>query len=178
MIIATAHDKAYRTNNTTTSTITVNKDISGPTIANGVFTTTISGIQKDGNTINITWDTGAITSTGAGIDQNSIVLKFNNGAGIATITGATANDGSYSYTLPTGDTQSAFFAIEAYDMLGNISNLVTSSGFALDSTPPTIGTVGTIEDTLGQINGVNIYFSELIDHSTIRLGDFTIPGVA
>lgn len=62
-------------------------------------------------------------------------------------------------------------------MVGNISNLVTSSGFALDSIPPTISTINTIEDTLGQINGVNIYFSELIPHSSIHLADFNIAGV-
>lgn len=102
------------------------------------------------------------------------MLKFNNGAGIATITGTTANDGSHSYTLPTGDTQNAFFTIEAYDTLGNISNLVSSSGFTLDSTPPTISSVETIENTLGQINGVNIYLSELVTHSSIRLSNFSI----
>lgn len=154
------------------------KDTSGPAIAAGVFTQVISGIQKDGNIINITWNTGAITSTGAGVNPNSIVLKFNNGAGIATITGAIANDGIYSYTLPTGDTQNAFFVMEASDTLGNLSNTVASSGFALDSTPPTIGTIETIEDTLGQINGVNIFFSEPVIHSSIRLSDFGIAGVA
>lgn len=67
--------------------------------------------------------------------------------------------------------------MQAYDTLGNLSNTVTSSGFALDSTPPTIGTVETIEDTLGQVNGINVYFSELINHASIRLSDFNIVGV-
>lgn len=173
-VITHAYDRAYKTNNTTSSTIVITKDTSGPAIAAGAFTNVINGIQKDGNVINIIWDTGAITSSGAGVNPNGIVLKFNNGAGIVTISGSTANDGSYSYTLPTGDTQNAFFAIEAHDILGNISNLVTSSGFALDSTPPTITTVTTTEDTLGQINGVNIYFSENISIPSIRLSDFAI----
>ncbi len=173
-----AYDKAYKTNNSTTSSIIVTKDTSGPTITAGAFTNVITGIQKDGNVINLTWNTGAITSTGAAVDPNGIVLKFNNGAGIVTITGATANDGSYAYTLPIGDTQSAFFAIEARDVLGNLSNTITSANFSLDSTPPTVDSIETIEDTLGQIHGVNIYFSELIDHSSIHLGDFSIPGVA
>lgn len=177
-VTAIASDHAYKTNNSSSSAITVTKDTSGPSIAAGVFTQVIGGIQKDGNVINITWNTGAITSTGASVNQGSIVLKFNNGAGIATITGATANNGSYSYTLPTGDTQNAFFAMQASDILENISNTVVSSGFVLDSTPPTISTVETTEDTLGQINGVNIYFSEPVIHNSIRLSNFSIAGVA
>jgi len=68
--------------------------------------------------------------------------------------------------------------MEAYDTLGNISNTVSSTNFSLDSTPPTISSVETREDTLGQINGVNIYLSEPIAHSSIHLNDFSIPGVA
>lgn len=125
----------------------------------------------------VTWNTANITTSGAPLGATPIEIRANFGTGIFTLTSATANNGSYSFTLPSVDTSSAFLQMRAYDSLGNVSSAVSSDTFKVDSTPPTVLTAVTLDrDADGRIDAISIGMSEAISDSSIVLSNFSIGG--
>ncbi|MCK9272252.1 lamin tail domain-containing protein [Candidatus Gracilibacteria bacterium] len=174
--IVTTRDSAFKTNNSTTSQITLIKDTTGPTIDNNVFTFDTSGIRKGGETLNITWNPVLITTAGASLNANSIKLDYNFTGTVVPIVSGEANDGSYNFAIPDGiDTTTAKIIITAYDSVGNESNVVASSNFIIDSLPPTITSVET-EDfgVTGKVDGYIVTFSEKINHGLINTSEFSV----
>jgi hypothetical protein len=174
-VTAHAYDNAFKTANASTAGITVARDASGPTVASGVFTFATGSIYLGTQSMTVTWDTSKITSTGASLGSTPIEIRANFGTGIVTIVSATENDGSYSFTLPSVDTATAFLQLRAYDSLGNLSNSVSSDTFAVDSTPPHIVSASTLDrDADGRIDAVSIVMSEAITDSTIDVNNFSL----
>ncbi|MDD4151216.1 MAG: hypothetical protein PHR68_01250, partial [Candidatus Gracilibacteria bacterium] len=171
---AISYDKAYKTNNSSSRIVTIIKDTTGPNITDGLFTFDTSGIKKGGSNLNITWNTGALSDSGAGLNNNSIKLEYFNGTSYVLIADNLANNGTYNWTVATLDTSSRI-RITSADNIGNVGNSVISNPFIVDSTPPTISSVETRDfDTNGQIDGMIVKFSELVNGVTGS--GFTIPG--
>ncbi|EKD65782.1 MAG: BNR repeat-containing glycosyl hydrolase [uncultured bacterium (gcode 4)] len=175
-VIITTHDSAFKTNNNTSSNINIIKDSSGPIIDNSVFTFDTSGIRKWWTAMTITWNPALITTIWASLNANSIKLDYNFTGSIIPIASWEANDGSYNFTLPAGvDSLTAKFIITAYDNLWNISNVVASSDFIIDSLPPTVSTVETQDfNTDGQIDWFIVTFSEKINNWSVNVAEFSV----
>lgn len=175
-IIVTGYDKAYKTNNSTSTTSLVKLDKSAPTISLTWFwihpTSWTWEIVKWWQSYTITWSNANITDNEAWLWVNPIKLEYFDWSVYQTITWSTANDWSHSFTLPSLDTDSSI-RLTATDSLWN-SYWIISPTFTIDSTPPTIARVETIWDTLGQISWLNVYFSEIIDTDSISIWDFSV----
>jgi len=177
-VIVTAYDRAFKTNNSTTRNINLNLDKSWPTINTTNFWTHPTSwtweIVKWWQPYVVTWANTNITDTWAWLWNNPIKLEYFDWAIYQTITWATLNNWTLTFTIPSLDTDSSI-RLTANDSLGN-SNWVISPTFTIDSTPPTISRVETIWDTLGQINWLDIYFSEIIQTAWINIWDFSVAG--
>ena len=146
-VTASALDGAYKTGNSASLTRTIIKDTLGPIIASNVFTFSVNNILQGGQTLNITWDPSAISATGANLATDPITLAYNLTGAVTTIATNIPNTGSYSLLLPQVDTTTAKIIISATDTLGNSSNTVSSSDFTIDSTPPSIVSVQTLDQS-------------------------------
>lgn len=104
-------------------------------------------------------------------------MEYWDGTQYLTITGAInlANNGSFAWSVPKLDTTS-YIRLTASDAMGNVTSIVSPS-FTIDSTPPTIKSVQTIGDGNGQINGVQVFMSKVINTS-LTLSGFSIAGSA
>jgi len=174
-IIAHAYDNAFKTANTSTTSISLVHDTSGPIVASDVFTFATGSIYLGTQTMSVTWDPSKISSTGASLSSTPIEIRANFGTGVVTIASSTENDGSYDFTLPSVDTATAFLMLRAYDSIATVSNNVLSNSFAIDSTPPSISSASTMDrDADGQIDAISITMSEPIIDSTLNVADFSI----
>jgi len=140
-IIVYAFDKSYKVNNTSSGTINIILDKTGPVIENDIFTFTPSGFYAGWSNFDITWNPEKISTTWALFSH--IQLEYNHNGNFTTIVWNTWNEGSHTFTLPTID-NSVMIIISAYDVLGNKSNSIASSSLFIDSTPPTIVSVETM----------------------------------
>lgn len=171
----TAYDNAYKINNTASLVRTVTKDVVGPTITSPVFTFSTVGIYKGNTTFIVTWDTNAITTTGAALAANPITLAYNFTGSVVTLATDLPNSGSYSFSLPIVDTTTAKMIISAVDTLGNSSSSVVSSNFTIDSIPPSVQAVQTLDQAAsGKIDGLLVHFSEKVQN--INSTAFSIAG--
>lgn len=183
-VTAYAYDRAYKTNNVSSGAINITLDKVGPTITSTGFwieppfvNAGTGGIMRGGQSATIRWSSGSIVDGLSGLAANPIKIEYWDGVQYQTITGATAlpNTGSFAWTLPFLDTTSSL-RVTASDAVGN-TNAIISPTFVVDSTPPSIQKIETIGDGAGQIYGMNVYFSEILNTST-SLSGWTIPGSA
>lgn len=173
-VIVNAFDNTFKTNNESTSTISIILDKSWPVVASDIFTLDTTGIKKWWTILPITWTPTKITSTWSNI--NHIKLSYNSGTWTITdIVDNYNNSWSYNFSIPIIDTTCMKIIIEASDNVGNISNQVNSNCIVVDSLPPTITKVETQDyDANWQLDGLLVTFSEIINHSSINITDFTI----
>lgn len=170
-VIITSYDNTYKTPNSTSKTIYINKDTSWPVIATWVFTSSFAWVKKWWTSYNLTWDTSKITSTGSSV--NHISLKYNLNWTIYTLSWNTANTWNYTFNLPLVD-NSIKILITAYDDLWNSSNIISSSDLFIDSTPPSILKVETVWDTNGKLSWLLVYFSENVTILSSSIANFSI----
>lgn len=174
-VIVYAYDKSYKVNNTSSGTINIILDKTGPVIENDIFTFTPSGFYAGWSSFDITWNPEKISTTWALFSH--IQLEYNHNGNFTTIVWNTLNEGSHTFTLPIID-DSITVIISAYDVLGNKSNSIASSSLFIDSTPPTILSLETMDMSAdGQIDGLKVFMSEAIKDSTINVSDFSISGI-
>ena len=76
LVTVTAYDSAYKVNNSTTSSIAVIKDSSGPSIASDVFTFDTAPMYQGNTPFTITWNPAKITASGANLATNPITLSY------------------------------------------------------------------------------------------------------
>lgn len=121
-ITYTAIDNAYKVNNTTSHTITVIKDATGPTVAAGVWTNPLGGEIWNGGTIKtLTWDPTKITDTVSGVNTvDGIIIEYSTGGVWNTVANGISNSGSYDWTLPYPLDASVTLRISARDYVGNL----------------------------------------------------------
>ncbi len=171
-----AYDKSYKVNNSTSSSITAILDKTWPVIASDVWTVTPSGFYAWWTNFPLTWNTSKITTTWAWF--SNIKLEYNNGWTFTTIANNLPNTWSYnSFTLPSIDGNITVI-ISAYDAVWNVSNSVATDSITIDSTPPQIQDLETMDmDTDGQIDALKVTMTENIKDSTINLSDFNISWV-
>lgn len=128
-IVVTASDRAYKTPNSSTQNLSVTLDKSGPVIASDVFTFALTPVRKGGQNMTITWDPAKVTTIGAPLATNPITLSYNLTGTIVQIASGIPNTGSYSFALPTVDTNAGHIIIGAVDTLGNTATNIASSAF-------------------------------------------------
>jgi len=96
------------------------------------------------DTFNITW-----TASDDNFGDTPITLWYsiNGGESYNQIgEGAMANTGSYTWTVPTKDSEICLVKVTATDLAGRTAEDVSDANFTIDSTPPTV-TVLTPSDT-------------------------------
>ncbi len=92
-----------------------------------------------GEGITITWDTTAISDTN--LADNPITLEYYDGNNWIEIASEEANDGSYDWTVPSLDIDTAKIRITAVDKAGNIASDESDDVFTIDSTDPEVGVI-------------------------------------
>jgi hypothetical protein len=115
--------------------------------------------------MNITWNPASVTTSGAPLDTNPISLSYNFTGTVTPIATNIPNTGSYSFLLPMVDTTTAKIIISAVDSLGNPSTPVASSNFTIDSIPPSVQSVQTLDGSaIGKIDSLLVHFSERVQN--------------
>ncbi|EKD30047.1 MAG: BNR repeat-containing glycosyl hydrolase [uncultured bacterium (gcode 4)] len=174
-VIVHAYDKSYKTNNTASQSINIVLDETWPVIENDVFTFVPAWFYAGWSSFDITWNPAKITASGASFSH--LRLEYNNNGVITVITGSTLNDGSHSFNLPAID-DSITILISAMDGIWNASNSIASSQILIDSTPPQIQSIETLDMSAdGQIDALKLTMSESILDSSIVLGNFSISSI-
>lgn len=172
-----AYDTSYKTANETQQNITIQKDSQSPTIGTNVFTFDSEKLYLGWETLSITWNPWDIIDSWAGLKTSPITLEYFDGASWNPIASNLANNGSYDFVLPSLDASNVRVRISATDRVENTSSL-NSSTFLVDSTPPEISSVETMDmDANGQIDALLVRMSENILDSSLVLGDFSISWV-
>jgi hypothetical protein len=113
------------------------------------------------------------------VDQSSgISIEYATGAGIwHQIAENEANDGEFEWNVPLIDAD-VTFRIFARDLLGNLSTGRVSPSVVVDSLPPEIQSVETMDRSAsGKIDGFLVTMSEPIACSTVLPSDFTVSSV-
>jgi hypothetical protein len=177
-VIAIAYDSAYKEANSTSESIIIKKDSTSPTISwwEWLFTFNTSNIHLWWSTLNITWDTNnSITDQWSWLKTNPIKLEYYNWSNWQEINSGTENDGSYEWNIPNNlDSQDVKIRLTAYDNIWNSASQM-SSEFTVDSTPPTITSVETMDSDIDwQIDWFTITMSEGILDNTINTWSFSI----
>lgn len=175
-IIAYAYDKSYKINNSASQNIQIILDKVWPVIANDIFTFTPSWqFYAWGSNFNITWNPEKISTSWAWFSH--IKLEYNNAWTFTTIAENISNSWSYNFTLPEIDSNISII-ISAYDTIWNLSNKISSPFILIDSTPPTIVNVETMDlSANGKIDALKVTMSESIVDTSIVLSDFMISWV-
>jgi len=91
-----------------------------------------------GSTHNITW---TVTDGGSGVKDNSISIYYTTGEGYVLIAENEANDGIYSWTLPSINSSQVKVKITARDNVNNIGSDESNATFTIDSTPPIVSVI-------------------------------------
>lgn len=181
-ITAKAVDKSYKTWNSSTSSISIYKDITAPTISwwTSFFTSPVlSSIYAGWWTLNIAWNQWDVSDAASWLNPNSVKLEYWNGTSWNLIVNNETNDWSYSWTnLPSIDYNLVKIRFSIKDTAWNLW-YQDSDSFVIDSTPPTIQSIETMENgiTNWKINALKITMSEAIQDSSIVLSDFNIAWV-
>jgi hypothetical protein len=173
-----AYDSSYKVNNSTTKTITINKDATVPSITGGVWLFTspsLNSIHIWWTNIAVSWNSWSITDGWSGLKTTPIKLEYFNGSTFVLIKDNELNDGSYAWnSIPSLDLNNVKIRLTASDNVGNVKSQL-SNVFTIDSTAPTIAKVETMDmNANGQIDALNVTMSESIKDSTITLANFTL----
>ena len=115
-------------------------------------------ILAGGDVCTITW-----TATDVNIDADSILLEYYDGIGWVEIAADEDNDGSYDWTLPLLNIDTAKVRVTASDLAGNSASDESDAAFIIDSTDPSIDIISVSQ------NG-----DELLGGGTAVQGDVTI----
>lgn len=175
LVTVSAYDASYKENNTRSQVLNIVRDLSWPLIAPNVFTFDVAWYHMWGESFSITWNPDLITTTGSELAW--VELEYNYDGTIMPLVSHLWNTGNYSFNLPEVDGKIKII-LSAYDMIGNLSNKVVSNNILIDSTPPTIESVETMDlSANGQIDAVKVVMSENIKDSTIMLDDFMLAGI-
>lgn len=174
-----AYDKAYKTNNTTEIDITLLKDSTGPTIAwgnNFISAPTTWDMFAGWVSTNITWNPANISDSASWVKANSVTLEYFDWSSYTEIANSLPNSWTYNWaSLPALNSNVVRVRFGIEDVAWNISRQL-SNAFTIDSTPPTIDSVETMENwiTNWKINSLKVTFSESIKDSSVNLAHFTI----
>jgi hypothetical protein len=100
-----------------------------------------------GSTESITW---TATDEGSGFGATPIVIWFtsNEGTSWEYIT-TEANSGSYSWTVPTLDSDQCRISVEATDQALNTGRDMSAATFTIDSTAPTVTSIEVVDRDTG-----------------------------
>ncbi len=88
---------------------------------------------KGGSAYNITW-----TATDTNIAVNPIKLEYFDGTNWLTIAESQSNAGTYSWTVPTINTNESKIRVTANDSAGNSGYDISDNYFTIDSTSPSV----------------------------------------
>ena len=136
----TATDLAGNSSNDESNTNFIIDSIA-PAIETGtLLTPSAAGLNfKGGQSYEITWTSADIVDTNIGSNpitlQYSALGDFSDAINLET---NGANDGTYSWTVPTADLNTAKIKVIATDLAGNSSNDVSNNSFRIDSIPPAV----------------------------------------
>lgn len=175
-VIAYAYDKSYKVNNSTSKNIQLILDKVWPVIESNIFTFTTNGqFYAWGSSFEVTWNPASISASWS--EFSHVKLEYNQGWIFTTLVENIQNSWAYTFTLPEIDANISVI-ISAYDQIWNISNKVSSLPIFIDSTPPTIVWVETMDlSANGKIDALKVTMSEAIQDLSIVLSDFMISWV-
>lgn len=173
-----AYDKSFKTNNLNDWTISVIRDTVSPSITwwNELFLSPEWwSLFIWWDNINITWDENNITDTWSNLIWNPIKVEYFDWDIWNLIDDNLENNWIYSWNnIPQIDTNIAKIRITAKDNVWNTNNQLSNS-FTIDSTPPTISSIETMDmDADWKIDALNVIMSENILDSSITLANFNI----
>ena len=119
-----------------------------------------------GEIFTILWEDDDVTDTN--FNATPITLWYFDGAAWELIVSGTENDGSFDWTVPELDIDTALVNLSAMDTAGNFASDVSNATFTIDSTDPEVVSVDITDDELsesdvGDIFNVTIEFSEDMD---------------
>lgn len=138
-----------------------------------------SGLFWNGSTVKtLTWNPAKITDALSGVNSASgVTVEYSTGGIWNPVSVSVSNSGSTNWTVPLIDAD-VNFRITAKDALGNVSAGVVSPAVTVDSLPPQISTVETLDRAAsGKVDGFLVTMSEPIKCSTLRVQDFTVSGI-
>ena len=120
-------------------------DSTSPTVS----LTSLTGGQiiAGGSTQAITWS----ASDNYSLAANPISLSYSTDGGTSwtSIASNLANSGSYSWTVPSVNSQTVLVKMTAVDAAGNTASAQSSSNLTIDSTPPTVNSLSVNGTTSG-----------------------------
>lgn len=176
-IIAIAYDKSYKVNNNSQTSIIVNKDATIPEILWGstIFSSPLLwDIYIWWTNIDILWNSWSISDNWSWLATNPITIEYFNWTDWIEINNNELNDWEYSWISDLIDSNIVKIRLSVTDNVWNIA-YVSSDKFTIDSTPPSISSVETMDlDADWQIDALNVIMSEDIKDSSIDLTNFTI----
>lgn len=176
-ITAYGYDSSYKVNNVSSQSLTLKRDIAPPVIDNNAFTFDTSKMYLGWETLSITWTPSALSDVDAWLAANPVKLDYFDGNNWTLIADNLPNSWLYDFVLPSIDTPNMRIRITAKDLVWNTSFL-NSQSFLVDSTPPTLLGVETMDmDANGQIDALYVKMSENILDSSIVLWDFSISWI-
>lgn len=176
-VIAIAYDKSFKVNNISEVNITVIKDSTKPIIDWWIWLFTsplLWDIYIGWDDIWVLWNSWAISDLWAWLNTNPITLEYLDWSNWILISENETNDGEFTWSSEFLDSNNVKIRLSVKDKVDNIS-YQSSSSFIIDSTPPSISSVETMDlDANWQIDALNIHMSENIKDSSIILWDFII----
>ncbi|OGM97351.1 MAG: hypothetical protein A2735_03205 [Candidatus Yanofskybacteria bacterium RIFCSPHIGHO2_01_FULL_41_21] len=159
-------------NGISANTFTIDNTL--PTVPT-VLTPNGGQVLKGGDDYDITW-TSSVDTNFSATPIKIEYSKLGDFSDTTTVVAATANDGSYTWSLPTDDTTTAKIRVTATDLAGNTGSDLSNATFTIDSTAPTIP-VTTLTGTTVQADNdtITIVFSEpvLADDGTWSTNEFS-----
>lgn len=173
-LLVNAYDNSYKINNSYSTWITFILDKTPPVINSTNFWTFPTWwIIKGWVSVDIVWNSNNITDSWVWVDYINIDY-FDWNSYVSIITGE-SNDWVFNWEVPQfTDISNSRLRLTAYDKLWSNSSIL-SNVFAIDSLPPTIDTITTLDlDANWQIDAILVTMSESILDSTIHLSDFFI----
>lgn len=143
-VTAIAYDRAYKTYNSSQTSINIKQDTVNPVITWGVDLLNFNtwDILWWGDTKTITWTPWNITDADSGLTATPISLEYFDWTDWISIATNEANDWSYDWTIPSIDLSDAKIRIIATDNVLNTASQ-ESNTFTIDSTAPTISFTDT-----------------------------------
>ncbi len=156
-------------NISTASTATVTVDNTAPT-APTVLTPNGGEKLKGGAGYNITWTGGTDAHLGATpmtIDYSALG-DFTDSVTINN----EANDGTYAWTIPMSNVNTAKVRVTITDQAGNTANDISDLAFTIDSTAPTVSTLSPLDNatSVAVTTAPAITFSEPIATGSVSVG--------
>ena len=120
---------------------------------------------KGGTATTITWTT---------VDSNRGTVKIeystNSGNSWNTIVASTADTGSYAWTVPALNVNTAMVRITATDMAGNTANDMSGADFTIDSTAPVISGVSAPLNAITQTSARIDWVTDEIASTQVEYG--------